>query len=164
MTIRQRSKRQSAVAGAAYQSGEKLFSEYDLKTKNYSYKSGEVLAKGILLPPNALLEYADRQTLWNAVEKAENQWNSQLARGIIMALPNEIPSSQAKTDTLRKSRENQGILTPYLRENTNVPIAGYLYSMQITDETSRLRDKPVWQVDVCAALPEAGNVRGGDKQ
>ena len=36
ITITQRSKGQSAVAGAAYQSGEKLFSEYDQKTKNYS--------------------------------------------------------------------------------------------------------------------------------
>ncbi len=91
IAIRQRSKRQSAVAGAAYQSGEKLFSEYDGKTKNYRYKSGEVLAKGILLPKQARPEYADRQTLWNAVEKAEGQWNAQLARGVILALPNEIP-------------------------------------------------------------------------
>ncbi len=82
------------MAGAAYQSGEKLFSEYDLKTKNYSYKATEVLAKGILLPPNAPSEYADRQTLWNAVEKVEGQWNAQLARGIIMALPRELPKSE----------------------------------------------------------------------
>ena len=40
ITITQRSKGQSAVAGAAYQSGEKLFSEYDQKTKNYSGKRG----------------------------------------------------------------------------------------------------------------------------
>ena len=28
-----------------------------------------------------------RQTLWNAVEAVENQWNSQLARRIVLALP-----------------------------------------------------------------------------
>ena len=33
--IIQRSKRQSAVASAAYQSGERLFSEYDQKQKYY---------------------------------------------------------------------------------------------------------------------------------
>ena len=33
ITITQRSKRQSAVAGAAYQSGESLFSEYDQERK-----------------------------------------------------------------------------------------------------------------------------------
>ncbi len=35
----QRSKRQSAVASAAYQSGERLFSEYDQKQKYYCRKS-----------------------------------------------------------------------------------------------------------------------------
>ena len=50
--ITKRSKRQSAVAGAAYQSGENLFSEYDQKTKNYTCKK-EVVYTEIMLPPNA---------------------------------------------------------------------------------------------------------------
>ena len=94
ISIRQRSKRQSSVAGAAYQSGESLFSEYDGKTKNYRYKAPEVVYSEILLPPNAPREYADRQTLWNAAEGVEKQWNAQLSRGIIAALPREIPKEQ----------------------------------------------------------------------
>ena len=94
VSIRQRSKGQSAVAGAAYMSAEKLFSEYDQRTKNFCYKVKEIVAKGILLPPNAPREYSDRQTLWNAVEASEKQWNAQLARGIIMALPRELPADQ----------------------------------------------------------------------
>ena len=94
VSIRQRSKGQSAVAGAAYMSAEKLFSEYDQRTKNFCYKEKEIVAKGILLPPNAPREYSDRQTLWNAVEASEKQWNAQLARGIIMALPRELPADQ----------------------------------------------------------------------
>ena len=94
ISYRQRSKGQSAVAGAAYQSGEKLFSEYDQRTKNYRYKRHEVVAKGVMLPPNAPRSYADRQILWNAVEAAEKQWNSQLARGIVIALPRELPPEQ----------------------------------------------------------------------
>ena len=82
------------MAGAAYQSGEKLFSEYDQRTKNYRYKRHEVVAKGVMLPPNAPRSYADRQILWNAVEAAEKQWNSQLARGIVIALPRELPPEQ----------------------------------------------------------------------
>ena len=35
ITIVQRSQRQSAVAAAAYQSGEKLFCEYDQEVKHY---------------------------------------------------------------------------------------------------------------------------------
>lgn len=49
--ITQRSKGKSAVAGAAYQAGEKLFSEYDQKTKNYTCKK-EVVYTEIMLPPN----------------------------------------------------------------------------------------------------------------
>ena len=67
--IIQRSKRQSAVASAAYQSGERLFSEYDQKQKYYSHKS-EIVHTEIMLPPHAPPEYADRNTLWNAAERA----------------------------------------------------------------------------------------------
>jgi len=93
ITITQRSKNQSAVAGAAYQSGETLFSEYDQKRKSYSEKRGIVYTE-IMLPANAPPEFADRNTLWNAAEKVEKQWNSQLARRIVLALPIEVPSEQ----------------------------------------------------------------------
>ncbi|OUQ35327.1 conjugal transfer protein [Faecalibacterium sp. An122] len=93
ITITQRSKGQSAVAGAAYQSGEKLFSEYDQKTKNYSGKRG-ILYTGIMLPSHAPPEYANRETLWNSVEAAEKQWNAQLARRFVLALPKEVPPEQ----------------------------------------------------------------------
>ena len=56
--IVQRSKGQSAVAGAAYQAGEKLFSEYDQKTKNYTAKT-EVVYTEVMLPQNAPPGYAD---------------------------------------------------------------------------------------------------------
>lgn len=93
ITIAKRSENKSVVAGAAYQSGERLFSEYDRKVKNYTGKK-EVVHSEILLPPNAPEEYRDRATLWNAVEKVENQWNSQLARRIVIAIPKEIPPYQ----------------------------------------------------------------------
>ncbi len=88
--ITQRSKGQSAVAGAAYQSGDSLFSEYDQKRKSYKDKGGIVYTE-IMLPKNAPQEYKDRATLWNSVEAAENQWNAQLARRLVLALPREVP-------------------------------------------------------------------------
>ena len=91
--IVQRSNRQSAVAAAAYQSGERLFSEYDQKQKYYAEKRGIVHTE-IMLPPHAPRSYADRNTLWNAAETQEKQWNSQLARRIVLAIPREIPSEQ----------------------------------------------------------------------
>ena len=93
VSITQRSRGQSAVAGAAYQSGDKLFSEYDQKYKDYSRKSGVVYTE-IMLPSNAPPEFADRETLWNAAEEIEKQWNPQLARRLVLALPREVPDEQ----------------------------------------------------------------------
>ena len=62
ITIVQRSQRQSAVAAAAYQSGEKLFCEYDQQVKHQPEKRG-IVHNEILLPANAPQEYADRNTL-----------------------------------------------------------------------------------------------------
>ena len=93
ITIAKRSQGQSAVAGAAYQSGERLFSEYDQKTKFYNKKK-ELVHAEIMLPSHAPPGYADRATLWNAVEAVENQWNSQLARRIVLAFPVEVPKEQ----------------------------------------------------------------------
>ena len=93
ITIVKRSQGQSAVAGAAYQSGERLFSEYDQKTKFYNKKK-ELVRAEIMLPSHAPPGYADRATLWNAVEAVENQWNSQLARRIVLAFPVEVPKEQ----------------------------------------------------------------------
>lgn len=52
ITIAKRSENKSAVAGAAYQSGELLFSEYDRKVKDYTGKK-EVVHSEILLPRRA---------------------------------------------------------------------------------------------------------------
>ena len=93
ITIVQRSQRQSAVAAAAYQSGEKLFCEYDQQVKHYPEKRG-IIHNEILLPANAPQEYADRNTLWNAAEAMEKQWNSQLARRWVLTIPREIPPDQ----------------------------------------------------------------------
>ena len=87
--ISKRSKGQSAVAQAAYQSGERLFDERSNRTKYYSDKSGIIYTE-IMLPLNAPPEYADRNTLWNAVEAVENNWNSQLSRRFEIALPIEL--------------------------------------------------------------------------
>ena len=67
ITIVKRSQGQSAVAGAAYQSGERLFSEYDQKTKFYNKKK-ELVHAEVMLPSHAPPGFADRATLWNAVE------------------------------------------------------------------------------------------------
>ena len=74
ISIVQRSRRQSAVADAAYQSGEKLFCEYDQQVKHYPEKRG-IVHNEILLPANVPQEYADRNTLWNAAKAVDAGFN-----------------------------------------------------------------------------------------
>jgi ATP-dependent exoDNAse (exonuclease V) alpha subunit len=88
-----RGKGKSAVAAAAYRSGETITNEYDGITHDYTRKGG-VAHTEILLPENAPSEYQYRATLWNAVEKSEKNRNAQLAREIEIALPAELTKEQ----------------------------------------------------------------------
>ena len=89
VTQTKRSAGQSAIASAAYRAGERLYSEYYGEYSDYTRKGG-VICSDILLPSHAPPEYTDRQTLWNAVEKAERGKNAQLAYSFDIALQNEF--------------------------------------------------------------------------
>jgi hypothetical protein len=84
-----RSAGQSVIASAAYRAGEKLYNEYYGDVSDYTRKCG-VICSEILLPAHTPPEYADRQTLWNAVEKAERGKKAQLAYSFDIALQNEF--------------------------------------------------------------------------
>ena len=88
-----RGKGKSAVAAAAYRSGETLTNHYDGVTHDFTRKGGIVHTE-ILLPPHAPPDFADRSILWNSVEKIEKAKNSQLAREIEIALPVELDREQ----------------------------------------------------------------------
>ena len=63
-------------------------SEYDGQTYRPKYHE-DLVHSEISLPPNAPEEYADRATLWNAVELSEKGQKSQLARMLKASLPND---------------------------------------------------------------------------
>ena len=88
-----RGKGKSAVAAAAYRSGEKLTNDYDGTTHDFTRKGGVVHTE-ILLPDSAPREYSDRSMLWNAVEAVEKSKNAQLSREIEIALPNELSETE----------------------------------------------------------------------
>ena len=88
-----RGKGKSAVASAAYRSGEILTNDYDGVTHDFTRKRGIVHTE-ILLPPHAPPEFSDRSILWNSVEKIEKAKNSQLAREVEIALPVELEKEQ----------------------------------------------------------------------
>lgn len=66
-----------------------MYNDYDGIQHDYTRKQGLVWQR-VLLPSYALLEWNDREQLWNAVEAAEKTKDSRLAREIIVALPVEL--------------------------------------------------------------------------
>ena len=93
------------MAAAAYRAGEKLHSKYYGEDSDYTRKGG-VICSEILLPSHAPPEYADRETLWNAVEKAERGKKAQLAYSFDIALQNEF-----------SMQENIALARQFLLEN-----------------------------------------------
>ena len=88
-----RGKGRSAVACAAYRSGEKLNCERYGLEQDYTKKQG-VEFKKIYAPENAKKELLDRQSLWNEVERVEKRVNSNLAREFEIAFPHELNAEQ----------------------------------------------------------------------
>ena len=100
ISIMSRGKGKSAVAAAAYRSGEKLTNEWDGMTHDYTRKGGVVHTE-IMLPLHAPPSFSDRSTLWNSVELYEKAGNAQLAREIDAALPIEL----SREEQIRLVRE-----------------------------------------------------------
>ena len=95
----------SAVAGAAYRSAEKIYNKYDGIMRDFSRKQGVVHSE-IILPTNAPKEYADRSTLWNAIETTLKRKDAQLAREFNIGLQQEF-----------SFEENLDIMRSYIKEN-----------------------------------------------
>lgn len=153
ITIIKRSNNESAVSAAAYQSGEKLFSEYDQEQKYYPYKN-EVTHKEIMLPPHVPPEFADRNTLWNSAEAQEKQWNSQLARRFVLAIPREIPPGQYADlirDYCREFFVSKGMIADFAihDKGDGNPHAHILLTMRAMDEKGKWlpKSRKVYDLD-----------------
>ena len=105
MKIISRKNGYSAVASAAYRSGSVIPDDRTGLIHDYTRKRG-VDDAVILTPANAPSWCGDRSVLWNAVEKAEQRRNSQLAREIELAIPREISREAAREAVLAFVREN----------------------------------------------------------
>lgn len=99
-----RSDGRSVVAAASYRAGEMIERHETGQTSDYRRKSG-VVSADLLLPVGAPEWAADRAQLWNAVEAIEKRKNSQLAREIEVALPNELPADVARDLVLSWARD-----------------------------------------------------------
>ena len=85
----------SAVACAAYRSGEKLVCDFYGKEQDYTKKTGVEFTE-IYAPENTNTELTNRQKLWNEVEKAERRKDALLAREFEIAFPGELNAEQRK--------------------------------------------------------------------
>ena len=97
--------RRSAVAAAAYRSGERLYD--DMQGKWFSFDKPDVVHTEILAPgTDAPAWVFDRQTLWNMVEKSEKRQDAQLCREIELTLPREL-TPDARIDLVREFVRDQ---------------------------------------------------------
>jgi Ti-type conjugative transfer relaxase TraA len=89
VSIHTRAKGHSAIAASAYRSGTKLYDARTGITHDYSSRH-DVAFSTVLLPQDALSEFANREFLWNQAERAENRRDAQLCKDIVLALPKEL--------------------------------------------------------------------------
>lgn len=90
-----RSSGRSAVACAAYRSGEELEDVETGITHDYRKKTGIAFAE-IFLCKNAPERFQNREELWNEVEKIEKAADARLAREIEVAIPRELSLEEMK--------------------------------------------------------------------
>ena len=97
-------KGRSAIASAAYRSGEKLFDQKE--GRSYFYARSVMPESFILTPKNAPEWASDREQLWNGVERKDRRANSRYAKEFNVALPVELSEDEQKE-----------LLTKYVQEN-----------------------------------------------
>ncbi|MCT4457327.1 nickase [Lactiplantibacillus paraplantarum] len=97
-------KGRSAIAGASYRSGEKLFDQKE--GRSYFYARSVMPERFILTPNNAPEWASDREKLWNEVERKDRRANSRYAKEFNVALPVELSEDEQKE-----------LLTKYVQEN-----------------------------------------------
>jgi Ti-type conjugative transfer relaxase TraA len=83
----------SSTAAAAYRSGTCITDSRTGQVHDYTRKQ-DVIESAILLPEGAPEAFADRATLWNAVELSEKRKDSRTAREINISLPRELSDAQ----------------------------------------------------------------------
>ncbi|MCW6152507.1 MobQ family relaxase [Lactiplantibacillus plantarum] len=97
-------KGRSAIASAAYRSGEKLF---DYKEGRHYFYARSVMPESFILTPKNAPEWASyREQLWNEVEKKDRKSNSRYAKEFNVALPVELSESEQKELLIKYVQEN----------------------------------------------------------
>ncbi len=154
MQIISRSKGQSAVAAAAYRSGEKL---HDERTDEQKFYARDVQPETMILTPSNSPEWIkDRNRLWNEVEKVEKRKDSQLARELNIALPIELNQDQQK-ELIQSFAQNEFVQKGMVadiaihRDDANNPHAHIMLTMRNLDENGFGKKNRDWNADFANA-------------
>ena len=153
LTQVKRSRGQSVIAQAAYRAGEKLYSTYYGESSDFTRKRGVVMAE-ICLPDHAPREYADRETLWNALEWAETGRKAQLAHSFDITLMNEFSMEEniemART-FVREELVSRGMIADFAihDKGDGNPHAHILLTIRAMDETGKWlpKSRKVYDLD-----------------
>lgn len=142
----------SAVAAAAYRSGERLYDERDMSYKFYARSVQPECY--MLYPDNAPVWVKDRELLWNEVEHFEKQYNAQLAREINIALPKELSEEEQTKLVLEFCQKNfvdKGMVADISihRDKVNNPHFHVMLTMRAIDENGKFmpKAKKVYDLD-----------------
>ncbi|EOP32265.1 MobQ family relaxase [Bacillus cereus] len=128
----------STVACAAYRSDEKLYDERN--EKHHKFKKHDVQPESFILAPSNAKEWVyDREKLWNEVEKVERNWNSQLSREVLIAIPNDLNHEQQRelvSEFVRKNFVDEGMIADVNihRDKDHNPHAHIMLTMRPFDE------------------------------
>ncbi|MGE6370583.1 MobA/MobL family protein [Planococcus kocurii] len=142
-SVVERSK-QSAVAMSAYRSDESLYSERDGLTKKY--KAHSVKPESFILKPSHAPDWTlDREKLWNSVEKHDTTEKAQIARNVLLGLPNNFSHEQQLELTKEFVQENfidEGMVADVSihRDEENNPHAHILLTMREIDEEGKWKN------------------------
>lgn len=150
MQIMSRSRGQSAVAAAAYRSGERL---QDERTGEEKFYHREVQPDSMILAPSNSPEWVnDRERLWNEVEKVEIRKDSQLAREINIALPVELSNEKQKElirDFVQEQFVDKGMIADISihKDDKANPHAHVMLTMRTIDENGFGKKNRDWNAD-----------------
>jgi hypothetical protein len=160
-----RSAGQSAIASAAYRSGEKLTDEATGQVKHYPARGERIRFTGIFAPAGAPSWVYDRNRLWNEAEQAEKRKDATLAREVVLALPHELTDQQREwlvSDFVREAFVRRGLVADVAihAPDRNSDSRNYHAHILITERTIKGDDKPSEEI----RAPEAAAGFSPDRQ
>lgn len=135
----------SAIASAAYRSGERLYNDETGLVHDFTRKGGVVHSE-IMLPENAPDRYLNREVLWNEVQKVESRADAQFAREIEVAFPVEMTREEqleCVRNYIKKNFVNEGMIADFAIHDTGKgnPHAHILLTVRGIDEKSEWMQK-----------------------